>query len=83
MGANKIKKACTELIGRRITMVPHNTRIPEDEQEILRRSAEILGSQMADISRSAIKEYIENHNLRELVAAKKSRKAKRAKSKAK
>lgn len=74
------KKARTELIGRRITMVPHNTRIPEDEQEILRKSAEILNSQMADISRSAIKEYIENHNLRELVA---ETKAKRAKSKAK
>jgi hypothetical protein len=74
------EKARTELVGRRIAMVPHNTRIPEDEQEILRRSAEILKSQMADISRSAIKEYIENHNLRELVA---EAKAKRARKRAK
>ena len=68
-----------KLTGRLMVTVPYTSRIPKDELEILCDSAKIFKCHMADISRTAIKEYIENHNLRELVAEAKARRARRVK----
>lgn len=68
------------ITGRRPTMVPHGLRIIEDESKILRKTAKIKKSNESDLLRTAWHEFIENHNLREMIAEAKA-KAKRPKAK--
>lgn len=53
-----------EVTGRRPAMVPYGLRIPEDEAEILRKTANRLKCKGADLLRTAWSEYIINHNLK-------------------
>ena len=59
------------ITGERRAMVPHGLRIFEDEAEILAKSAKRFGTTCAALLRTAWSEYIDNHDLRENLPAKK------------